>query len=69
MFTKYLREEREALHRDGAGGTRKLNTQKDIGKAYSQQHMPTIPQFYEHVFHRIFDLSTIQWFSPRLGSR
>lgn len=49
LFTKYLRQERETLHRDETGGTRKLDTQKDVGKAYSQQHLPTIPQFYEHV--------------------
>ncbi len=49
LFTKYLREEREALHRDETTINRKLDTQKDVTKAYSQQHMPTIPQFYEHV--------------------
>lgn len=62
LFTKYLQEEREALRRNGTGGTRQLNTQKDIGKAYSQQHLPTIPQFYEHVSHRIFDFSMNQCF-------
>ncbi len=49
LFTKYLREERGALHRDETTINRKLDTQKDVTKAYSQQHMPTIPQFYEHV--------------------
>lgn len=49
LFTKYLKEEREDLHHDETIANRKLDTQKDVGKAYSQQHMPTIPQFYEHV--------------------
>jgi hypothetical protein len=49
LFTKYLREERDALHHDETIGNRKLDTNKDVTKAYSQQHMPTIPQFYEHV--------------------
>ncbi len=49
LFTKYLKEERDVLHHDEIIGNRKLNTQKDVTKAYSQQHMPTIPQFYEHV--------------------
>ncbi len=49
LFTKCLKEEREVLHHDETIINRKLDTQKDITKAYSQQHMPTIPQFYEHV--------------------
>lgn len=49
LFTKYLKEEREELHHDEKVANRKLDTQKDVSKAYSQQHMPTIPQFYEHV--------------------
>jgi len=49
LFTKYLKEEREALHHDETVANRKLNTHQDVTKAYSQQHMPTIPQFYEHV--------------------
>jgi hypothetical protein len=55
LFTKYLKEEREAIHHDEPTTNRKLNTHQDVTKAYSQQHMPTIPQFYEHVlvFYRI----------------
>jgi hypothetical protein len=51
LFTKCLREERESIHHDETTTTtnRKLDTHKDVIKAYSQQHMPTIPQFYEHV--------------------
>jgi hypothetical protein len=51
-----LKEEREAIHHDETTTpNRKLNTHQDVTKAYSQQHMPTIPQFYEHVlvFYRI----------------
>jgi hypothetical protein len=44
-----LKEEREALHHDETLANRKLDTHKEVTKAYSQQHMPTIPQFYEHV--------------------
>jgi hypothetical protein len=44
-----LKEEREASPRDETVTNRKLDTHNDVTKAYSQQHMPTIPQFYEHV--------------------
>ena len=69
MFTKYLREEREALHRDETGGHRKLDTQKDVGKAYSQQHLPTIPQFYEHVLNEMEDFSLVKLKFFRLDSQ
>jgi hypothetical protein len=50
LFTKYLKDERDTIHLDETTtSNKKLNTHHDVTKAYSQQHMPTIPQFYEHV--------------------
>lgn len=52
LFTKYLKKGRDELHHEEITSPRKLDTHNDVAKAYSQQHMPTIPQFYEHVRHR-----------------
>ncbi|CAF3488248.1 unnamed protein product [Adineta steineri] len=49
LFTKYLKEERNASHQNDLTPNRKLDTNTDVTKAYSQQHMPTIPRFYEHI--------------------
>ncbi|CAF0972295.1 unnamed protein product [Adineta ricciae] len=49
LFTKYLKQERDVTHSDAPISPRKLDTHNDVTKAYSQQHMPTIPQFYEHI--------------------
>lgn len=49
LFTKYLEAAREGIHPEETTTTRRLDTHQDVNRAYAQQHMPTIPQFYEHV--------------------
>ena len=53
LFTKYLKATRDGAHPEETVTSRKLDTHQDVTKAYSQQHLPTIPQFYEHVGNRI----------------
>ena len=53
LFTKYLREAREDNQQKETTSPTKLDTHTDVGRAYAKQHMPTIPQFYEQVWHEI----------------
>lgn len=50
LFTKYLKAARDGgTHPEEGKSNRKLDTHDDVTKAFTQQHLPTIPQFYEHV--------------------